>query len=112
MLCHLIDRVEALTEDAAHLALADEGIGVDGAHKAENLGTLVLAGNGGNHFHRLFAIAALGIQDGYAARHLRHNRLCYLVPLLAEDEELYRLARAVHHPVHRRGGHEREAKTE
>ena len=58
---HLVDGVEALPEDTAHLALADEGIGVDGAHEAENLGTLVLAGNGGDDLHRLFAVAALRV---------------------------------------------------
>ena len=91
--------VEALAIDADDGTLRDEGVGVDHLDEAEDVGRLALAGQQTDDLALLTGVPAVAVEDGDAMVGLRAEGVGYLLPLLREDEELHRLAAAVHYVV-------------
>ena len=81
--------VEALAVDADDGTLRDKGVRVDHLDKAEDVGGLALAGQQTDDFALLTCVPAVTIEDGDTVIGLRAQGVGYLLPLTAEDEELY-----------------------
>ena len=104
--------VKSLAKHAAHLRLADKRIGVNLANDAEDLTAVVLPGDGGDDLILLARITSLGTEVGDATMQFVDKCIGNLLVLLGEDEELHRLAHAVHDPIDSGRADERVAQAE
>ena len=91
--------VEAFAIDTDDGTLRDEGIGVNHFDESEDIGRLALACQQTNDLSLLSCVPAVAIEDGDAVIGLGTKCVGYLLPLLTEDKELYRLPTTVHHIV-------------
>ncbi len=103
--------VEAFAIDADDGALRHEGLRVEHLDEAEHVDALVLLGEDTEYLDVLSCVPAVSVENGDAVVHLRADGIGYLLPLLGEDHELYRLAAGVHHVVEHEvlEGHHAEA---
>ena len=98
-LCLIFEFIKSITIYANHCALADKGIRVYLADKAENGWSLALLGKHEEHLHILTGIETAGIHHRYSPIGISIDALAYLLILLRNDEELYTSTATVHHLV-------------
>ena len=95
--------VESVAKHTDDFRLRDECAGVNALNDAEDGGALALLCQDDQHLALLFRVPSLAIEHGHAAAGQVDGR-GYLVVAVGEDEELDRLAAAVHHVVKQQVG--------
>ena len=91
--------VKAESINTVDVALRDDGLAVGLLDDAEDVHTLVLAAHDQDNLHVSLGVPALAVKDSAAAMGNSNDVVGYLLPLLADDEELDTLARVVDHSV-------------
>ena len=98
-----LEVVEALAIDADDGALRDEGVRVDLVDELEDEVALAALAEHEEHLHVVAGVEAGGVDDGAAAMALLVDAVAYLLPAVADDEELNGAAHRVDHLVDAEG---------